>query len=301
MAGMSYRDLHASGELRARAQTLRDWLGHCVVCPHECGTDRLREPGVFCRSTDRARIVSFGPHFGEEAPLVGAGGSGTIFFGRCNLHCAYCQNADISQRDAGEEVPARELAAIMLQVQAMGCENVNLVSPTHFTPQIVDALDLAAASGLHLPIVWNTGTYERVETLRMLDGVVDVYLPDTKYADDDVAMRLSGITGYAERMRTALREMQRQVGVLVTDGCGVAVRGLMVRHLVLPAGLAGTARTLRFIAEELSPDTYVNVMGQYWPAHRAREHADVDRRVTPAEVAEARRLGREAGLRRLAT
>jgi putative pyruvate formate lyase activating enzyme len=230
---------------------------------------------------------------------VGGGGSGTIFFGRCNLRCAYCQNADISQRDAGDEVSADELAGVMLEVQAMGCENVNLVSPTHFTPQILDALDRAAARGLRVPLVWNTGTYERLETLRLLDGVVDVYLPDAKYADPQVARRLSGIAEYPRVMRDALREMHRQVGDLVTDESDVALRGIMVRHLVLPGGMAGTAAIMRFIADELSTDTYVNVMGQYRPSHQAHRHPVLTRPVSRDEVAGARRLAREAGLRRV--
>ncbi len=297
---MRYTDLHASGELRRRADKLLLWLRRCVVCPHECGSDRTREPGAFCRAGARARIASFGPHFGEEPPLVGYGGSGTIFFNRCNLRCVYCQNYDISQTDAGEEVSADELARIMLRIQEMGCENINFVSPTHYTPQIVDALDRAAARGLHIPIVWNTGAYERLATLRMLNGIVDIYLPDTKYADPAIGKRLSGIDDYPQYMRAALREMHRQVGDLVTDERGVAVRGLMVRHLVLPEGLAGTAETMRFIAEELSPYTYVNVMGQYRPVHRAREFPEIARRVTASEITEALRLAREAGLRRLA-
>lgn len=298
---MSYAELHASGELRRRADEALSWLARCVVCPHECGTDRTREPGAFCRTGARARVASFGPHFGEEPPLVGTGGSGTVFFARCNLHCVYCQNHDISQRDAGVEVSPGELAAVMLELQEMGCENVNLVSPTHVTPQILDAVDLAAARGLRVPLVWNSGACERLETLRLLDGVVDVYLPDSKYADPEVGERLSGIREYPAVMRAALREMQRQVGELVTDARGVAVRGLMVRHLVLPGGLAGTAETMRFVAGELSPDTYVNVMGQYRPEHRAREHPDLARRVTAAEVGEAVRLARAVGLRRVTT
>jgi putative pyruvate formate lyase activating enzyme len=297
---MHYTNLQVSGELRRRSREAGLWLQHCMVCPHECGTDRTKEAGAFCRATDRVRIVSFGPHFGEECPLVGKRGSGTIFFGRCNLRCVYCQNYDISQSDSGQEVSATDLANIMIQVQEMGCENINLVSPTHYTPQILDALDLAARQGLHLPLVWNTGTFERMETLQLLDGVVDVYLPDTKYADPLVAKRLSGTSDYPQRMREALREMHRQVGDMVTDVHGVAVRGIMVRHLVLPGGLAGTADTMRFISEELSPDTYVNVMGQYHPEYRAGEYPEIARFVTVEEVAEAVRLAREAGLSRLA-
>jgi putative pyruvate formate lyase activating enzyme len=296
---MRYTDLQVSGELRRRAEVMDSWLQHCVVCPHQCGTDRTKEAGAICQATDRIRVVSFGPHFGEERPLVGQGGSGTVFFGRCNLHCVYCQNYDISQSDAGEVIAPEDLADIMLQVQEMGCENINLVSPTHFTPQILKALDLAAKRGLHLPLVWNTGTFERLATLRLLEGVVDIYLPDTKYADPLVAERLSGAPEYPRRMHEALREMHRQVGDLVTDNRGVAVRGIMVRHLVLPGGLAGTADTMRFIAEELSPGTYVNVMGQYHPEFRAGEYPEIARLVTVEEVAEAVRLARAAGLNRL--
>lgn len=299
LIGMRYTDLHAIGGLRRRAKEANLWLRHCVVCPHECGTDRTCDPGAFCRATDRARVASFGPHFGEEPPLVGRGGSGTIFFSRCSLRCVYCQNYDISQTDAGEEISAVDLADIMLQVQSMGCENINLVSPTHYTPQILDALDLAAERGLHVPVVWNTGTFERLATLQLLDGVVDVYLPDTKYSDPQVAQRLSGAADYAQRMRTALAEMHRQVGELVTDERGVARRGLMVRHLVLPGGLAGTAETMRFIAEQISPDTYVNVMGQFRPTYQAYRYPEIARPVSVEEVAEGMRLAREAGLRRL--
>jgi putative pyruvate formate lyase activating enzyme len=298
---MRYIDLHASGELRGRADEALSWLTYCVVCPHECGTDRTREPGAFCRARARARVVSYGPHFGEEAPLVRHGGSGTIFFARCNLRCVYCQNHDISQADSGDEVTAAELAGIMLELQEMGCENVNLVSPTHIAPQILDALDLAAGRGLVVPVVWNTGTYERLETLRLLDGAVDVYLPDAKYADAAIARRFSGIPDYTRQMREGLREMHRQVGDLVTDERGVAVRGLMIRHLALPGGLSGTAETMRFVAEELSPATYVNVMGQYRPAYRAGEHPELARRVTGEEVAEGVLLARAAGLRRVVT
>jgi putative pyruvate formate lyase activating enzyme len=296
---MRYTDLQASGELKRRAGVMGSWLHHCVICPHQCGTDRTKEAGAFCQATDQVRVVSFGPHFGEERPLVGKGGSGTIFFGRCNLRCVYCQNYDISQVESGEKFSPEDLAHIMLQVQGMGCENINLVSPTHFTPQILTALDLAAERGLNLSLVWNTGTFERLSVLRFLEGVVDIYLPDTKYADPSVALRLSAAADYPRRMREALREMHRQVGDLVTDHRDIAVHGIMIRHLVLPGGLAGTAETMRFIAEELSPNTYVNIMGQYHPEYRAGEYPEINRFVTVKEVAEAVRLARAAGLRRL--
>ena len=222
-----------------------------------------------------ARVASYGPHFGEEAPLVGRGGSGTIFFAGCNLACVFCQNHDISQpgRDHPEwdEGPER-IAAMMLSLQSAGCENINLVSPSHVVPQIVEAVALAAAGGLRLPLVYNSGGYDAVHTLRQLEGVVDIYMPDLKYSDDKVGQPLSGVHDYVARSRAAVLEMHRQVGDLDLDDQGVARRGLLVRHLVLPGGLAGTAGVARFLAEEVSPDTYINVMDQYHPAHLVARH-----------------------------
>lgn len=295
-----YTDLHAAGELRRRALSALAALSACELCPHRCRVDRTRGERGVCRTGALARVASAGPHYGEEAPLVGRGGSGTIFFAGCTMRCVFCQNADISQTDAGEEVSAEELASIMLDLERAGCENINLVSPTHVTPQILAALDVAVGQGLSVPLVWNTGGYERGETLTLLDGVVDIYLPDAKYASEEVARRLSGVRDYPAHMRAALVEMHRQVGELSLDERRVAVRGLMVRHLVLPGGLAGTAEIARFIAEEISPDTYVNVMGQYRPCYRAHAHLPLARRVTREEVAEAMRAARAAGLTRLA-
>lgn len=245
-------------------------------------------------------MASAGPHFGEEPPLVGTGGSGTVFLAWCNLHCVYCQNADISHLGHGEEISERELAEIFLGMQRSGCENLNLVTPTHYTPQILSALDLACTEGLDLPLVWNTGGYESLPTLALLDGVVDVYMPDIKYADPQTALRLSGAADYPERSFAAVREMHRQVGDLLTDRRGVALRGLLVRHLVLPGGLAGTPEVVRFLAEEISPDTYVNVMAQYRPCYRAAEFPELSRRPTAVELESALGEARRAGLHRLA-
>ena len=295
-----YTDLHHSGELARRAARARESLAACELCGHRCGIDRLSGQTGLCRTGAVARVASFGPHFGEEAPLVGSGGSGTVFFVSCNLACVYCQNWDISQLPSGREVSARGLATIMLGLEESGCENVNLVSPTHVTPMALEALDLAAGDGLTVPLVWNTGTYETPETLELLDGVVDVYLADAKYADAEVAERLSGAADYAYVMREALVEMHRQVGDLVTGEGGVAERGLMVRHLVLPDDLAGSAETMRFIAREVSEATYVNVMAQYRPSFHADEHPEIARRITGEELAAARETARKAGLSRVA-
>jgi putative pyruvate formate lyase activating enzyme len=326
----AYLPLHASGELAARAERARSRLRRCVLCPRECRVNRLAGELGECRTGVLARVEGFGPHFGEEAPLVGRGGSGTIFFAGCNLTCVFCQNHEISQpasdqglsiagdgsdgaaapgpaagrRPRWEEPPER-LAGMMLELQAAGCENINLVSPTHVVPQILEGLVLAVDGGLRLPLVYNTGGYDALSTLRLLDGVVDIYMPDMKYADDCVGERLSGVPDYALRNREAVLEMYRQVGDLKVDdrrgmaGCGVAGRGLLVRHLVLPGGLAGTAEVARFLAAEVSPRTYINVMDQYQPAHQAASYPEISRHPTAPEYETAVQLVLSAGLWRL--
>jgi putative pyruvate formate lyase activating enzyme len=241
---------------------------------------------------------SFGPHFGEEAPLVGRGGSGTVFFTHCNLRCVFCQNWEISHGGVGHEVEPEELASAMLELQFGGCHNVNLVSPTHVVPQILAALAPAVEAGFSLPLVYNSGGYDSPETLRLLDGVVDIYMPDMKYADDAVAARLSGVAGYPSVNRAAVREMYRQVGNLALDRRGIAMRGLIVRHLVLPNGLAGTPSIVRFLAGELSADVYLNLMDQYRPAFEARRDPAIARPLTRAEFARAIDDARRAGLHR---
>jgi putative pyruvate formate lyase activating enzyme len=271
----------------------------CTCCGCLCKVNRnLGKLGV-CHTGAQARVSSFGPHPGEEEVLSGWRGSGTIFFSRCNLRCQFCQNHEISQADAGNEVSAQELAAMMLSLQAMGCHNINLVSPTHGIAPIIEAVALAARQGLRLPLVYNTGGYDSVEGLRLLDGVVDIYMPDMKYSNAQTALRYSKVARYPEVNHAALREMHRQVGDLVLDERGLAQRGLLVRHLVLPNGLAGSAEIMHFLAEEISRDTYVNIMAQYHPAYRAREYSSLNKRVKAEEVEEAKRLAREAGLRRI--
>jgi putative pyruvate formate lyase activating enzyme len=296
---MRYTELALTAELADRAEAAAAMLAACMICPQACGVDRLRGERGHCRAGGKAAVSSFGPHFGEERPLVGRGGSGTIFFAYCNLKCVFCQNYDISHLGRGEEMTAEELAQVMLSLQESGCENINFVTPTHFVPQILAALVPAAKQGLTVPLVYNCGSYECPDTLKLLDGVIDIYLPDTKYSDPEIAQRYSGVENYPAWMFESLREMYRQVGDLVVDGRGVAVRGLMVRHLVLPGGLAGTAEVLRFIATELSPHTYINLMDQYRPAYRAAEYPEINRRLYSQEFREAEAFAKDLGLTRV--
>ena len=294
----AYLALYRSGELRRRVAQAREHLHACDFCGHACGVDRFRQVGQ-CRTGVQAVVSSFGPHFGEEAPLRGTGGSGTIFFAWCNLRCQYCQNYDISQLGQGQTVEAETLAGMMLSLQERGCHNINLVSPTHVTVPILEALLIAVESGLRLPLVWNTGGYDAMPALRLLDGIVDIYMPDMKYADSQIARRYSQVDNYPQVNQAAVREMHRQVGDLVMDRRGIAMRGLLVRHLVLPAGLAGSDKIAAFLATEISKDTYINVMDQYRPCYRAHQLPPLDRPITPEEYAQALSAARQAGLYRL--
>ncbi|MFY9399532.1 MAG: radical SAM protein [Desulfomonilia bacterium] len=295
----SYRKTHASGELAARAEHALASLEACRICPRRCGVDRIHDETGFCRTGRYASVASFGAHFGEEAPLVGTGGSGTIFFCSCNLLCTFCQNYDISHFRAGAEVGPGELADMMLSLQESGCHNVNLVTPSHVVPQILEALPLAVEKGLEVPLVYNTGGYDSVETIELLDGIVDIYMPDFKFWDGKPAEELCSAPDYPVRAREALKEMHAQVGDLTLDSRGTAVRGLLVRHLVMPGGMAGTAEIMSFIAREISPETYVNVMDQYRPCHLACRDGRIDRGITAGEYAQALQSASCAGLRRL--
>ncbi|MCR4424684.1 MAG: radical SAM protein [Firmicutes bacterium] len=296
----SYVGLASSGALAVRRDRAWERLHVCDLCAHECGVDRLAGKLGVCRSDETVQISNYGPHFGEERPLVGTRGSGTIFFAGCNLRCVFCQNWDISHMRFGRTVSPSELADIMLELEETGCHNINLVTPTHYMPHILSALVIAAEQGLELPIVYNCGGYESLEALSLLDGIVDIYMPDVKYSDPETGLRFSKARDYPDVVRASLKEMHRQVGDLMIDEDGIAWRGLLVRHLVLPERLAGTAEIVRFIAEELSPDTYINIMAQYRPEFRAREHPPLDRAITRGEYEEAIRLAREAGLHRFA-
>jgi len=291
----AYLDL-SSAELTDRIDAARSLLSPCSVCPRNCAVDRLSNKTGACRTGERAIISSFNPHFGEEAPLVGRGGSGTIFFANCNLKCIFCQNFEISQLGEGEPVEPDKIATIMLYLQRLGCENINFVSPTHVVPQILSALPNAIERGLRLPLVYNTGGYDSIATLKLLDGIVDIYMPDMKYADNATAKKLSGIDDYVERNRAAVIEMHRQVGDLQINEDGIATRGLLVRHLVLPEGLAGTDETTRFIAQRVSKDTYINLMDQYRPCYKADTVAALRRGITRREYEEAVQIASRNGL-----
>ncbi|HOQ04977.1 MAG TPA: radical SAM protein [Anaerohalosphaeraceae bacterium] len=282
--------------LAEKAKILQDNLGRCTLCPRRCGVNRLAGQKGYCGTGARPVISSFGPHFGEESVLVGHGGSGTVFFTSCNLRCVYCQNYDISQLHQGEEITIEELAEIFLRLQARGCVNINLVTPTHQIAAIVPALLKAKDEGLHLPIVYNTGGYDLPETLAMLDGLIDIYMPDMKYADSSTAARYSDAPDYPQVNQAAVRQMHRQVGDLVIEN-GLAVRGLLIRHLVLPGGLAGSEQIFDFLAEHISPHTAVNVMDQYHPCFRADEYPPLNRRPTKPEYETALACASRKGLR----
>ena len=243
-------------------------------------------------------VSSVFPHFGEEPPLVGYFGSGTIFLTHCNLRCIFCQNYDISHGGQGKEVTTNEFADYMIYLQRLGCHNINFVTPTHFTSQIISTLPKAIEMGLELPLVWNCGGYESVEVIKLLDGIVDIYMPDFKYSSSPSAKKYSKAPDYPDIVKEILREMHRQVGVLKMDNRGIAYRGLLIRHLIMPDGIAGTREAMEFIAKELSPDSYVNIMDQYRPCYKAFEHPEIDRRITTEEYEDAVRFAREAGLHR---
>jgi putative pyruvate formate lyase activating enzyme len=295
----AYLRLLRSGELKERVAQAYPHLSVCDVCARGCRVDRRAGQVGVCRTGEQAKVSSYGPHLGEEDPLRGWRGSGTIFFTRCNLKCQFCQNYDISQTDAGHAVEPEDLASIMLDLQAQGCHNVNLVSPSHVVPQIIAATLMAAQAGLRLPLVYNTGGYDSMAMLGLLDGVVDIYMPDMKFADAETARRYSKVANYPRVNQAAVREMHRQVGDLQIDESGLATRGLLVRHLVLPGDLAGTGEIVRFLAGQISPNTYLNLMDQYRPAYKARHFLELNRGISVQEYAAAVRLAEEAGLRRL--
>ncbi|MDK2934305.1 MAG: putative pyruvate formate lyase activating enzyme [Clostridiales bacterium] len=271
--------------------------GKCNLCPHECGINRKEKLG-FCRASDKVLVASYGPHFGEETPLVGRNGSGTIFFGYCNMRCVFCQNCELSFGGEGEIIPNEDLAQIMLTLQNhYRCHNINFVTPTHFVPNILEALSIAAEKGLHLPLVYNCGGYEKLETLILLDGIIDIYMPDFKYHLAERGEKYSKVKHYPQKVKSALKEMDRQVGGLKTDKNGIAYRGLLIRHLMMPGGLEDTKKILKFIKEALSPDCLVNLMQQYYPAHQAFKYEELAKRLEPQEYKEAFIFAEELGLR----
>jgi putative pyruvate formate lyase activating enzyme len=284
---MNYLDLYQSGELLRRVRENYRRLKACDICPHDCGVDRIRGEKGFCGAGLLPRIASANVHNGEEPPISGTRGSGTVFLSGCSLNCLFCQNFPISQQGNGVELTTRSLADRMLRLQKQGVHNINFVTPSHYLPQILAALWLAIPAGFRLPLVWNSSGYEKLDALRLLDGVVDIYLPDMKYADDETALRISSISNYRAVNRAALLEMLRQVGHLQLDQQGLAVKGLIIRHLVLPNGAAGTRETLGWIASHLGTETHISLMRQYFPAHHAPATPGLDRKISDDEYDEA--------------
>jgi len=297
----AYLRLYESVELDRRVAEGLASLENCRVCPRDCDVDRLHDKFAVCKTGRYAIVSSHFAHFGEEDCLRGRYGSGTIFFSGCNLRCVFCQNFDISWEVHGRAVPPERLAEMMLELQEQGCHNINFVTPEHVVPQILEALPLAIERGLRLPLVYNTSAYDSMESLRLLDGVVDIYMPDFKWWDAEMARVYSKAPNYPEVARRTIREMHRQVGELVLDDRGLAVRGVILRHLVMPGSIVGTKEICEWIARELSPDTYVNLMPQYYPAGKVGPtlYAEINRGIDSREYAEALELAWAAGLRRL--
>ncbi|MBM4160800.1 MAG: radical SAM protein [Ignavibacteria bacterium] len=295
-----YLKLHKTGELKRRGEKLWKVMEECRLCPRECGANRLKGERGLCQASSQLEIASYHPHFGEERPLVGTGGSGTIFFTNCSLRCVFCINWEISQGGEGTARSVEEFANMMLDLQRRGCHNINIVTPTHYPAHILLALDIAAAKGLRLPLVYNTCGWERLDVLKVLDGVVDIYLPDFKYARSEMASKYSsGADTYAEFTKSALLEMHRQVGVARPARDGLMYRGLMIRHLVMPNDVSGTKEVIEWIASNLPKDTYLNIMSQYRPMYKAFDYPEIARRLTHEEYANAVRWAREAGLTNL--
>jgi putative pyruvate formate lyase activating enzyme len=295
----SYLNTYKDSTLQERIESGLSILENCRLCPRQCEVNRLEGELGFCKTGRKAVVSSYSPHFGEEDPLVGQEGSGTIFMTHCNLGCAFCQNYEISHLSQGVEVSAADLAQIMLTLQRRGCHNINFVTPTHMVPQILEALPEAIEGGLKVPLVYNCGGYEEVDTLRLLDGIFDIYMPDFKFWDSEVAARFCSAPDYFEKACAAIREMHQQVGDLTMDQEGIAQRGLLVRHLVMPEGLAGTRELMGFLANEISKDTYVNVMSQYRPCGEAHNFPELRRSITAGEFRDAVSMAQEQGIHRL--
>lgn len=293
----AYIQLYETGSLEKRAAAAYEMLRECNLCPRECGVDRLQGEKGFCKSDARVMISSVGPHFGEEPPLVGRHGSGTIFFTNCNLGCVFCQNHDISHQGRGKKIETDELADAMIALQDMGCHNINFVTPTHYIPQILASLLIAVKNGLHVPLVYNCGGYESIDALKLLDGVFDIYMPDMKYGNNDAGEKYSRAPNYFDAMTAAVSEMHRQVGDLAVNSQGISERGLLIRHLVLPGDLAGTRKIMEYIAR-LSKNSYVNIMAQYRPEYRSLKYPELSRRISSQEFKDAISLAESVGLSR---
>lgn len=291
-----YIKAHHDGTLRKKADQLYQALANCAICPRNCRIDRLRGQIGFCRTAKQARVFSYFAHHGEEPALSGKNGSGTIFFSQCNLRCVYCQNHEFSQEVKGREVSEEELASFMLELQQEGCHNINFVTPTHVIPQILKALSLAVEKGLKIPLVYNSSGYDSLDTLRLLDGIFDIYLPDARYADCENSLKYSQAKDYPQINKEALREMHRQVGIAQLNPDEIIEKGLIVRHLVLPNKLSGTGEIMAFIARELGQDTCISLMSQYFPCHKAKDYPELTRRLTMEEYQEAMDIMHSHGL-----
>jgi len=285
-----YLETFKNGKLKKVAHALFDSLQSCVICPRLCSVNRLENKIGFCQTGKLAKVYSFMAHHGEEPPISGNRGSGTIFFSYCNMSCVYCQNYEFSQLGKGAEYTVNQLAELMLNLQGLGCHNINLVTPTHVLPQILLSLELAVTQGLKIPLVYNTSGYELTSTIELLDGIVDIYLADMRYADSAISQRLSKAIDYPQRNQAAVKEMYRQVGGAKFNNAGLMKKGLIIRHLVLPNQCSGTDKIMRFIAEEISKDTYVSLMSQYLPYYKASSFIEVSRRLKAPEYAEAKNI-----------
>jgi len=286
----SYLKAFESGKLKETATRLFDSLVSCAICPRKCKVNRLENEAGFCKTGRLAGVYSFFCHHGEEPPVSGTKGSGTIFFSHCNMGCVYCQNYEFSQLGKGREYAFEELAGVMLKLQNAGCHNINLVTPTHVLPQILKSLESAISQGLKIPLLYNTSGYELTEIIKLLDGIVDIYLPDMRYADSAASKKLSQTLDYPRYNQDAVKEMYRQVGTAEFDADGLIIRGLIIRHLVLPNHASGTDKIMRFIAEEISKDTYISLMSQYLPYHKASGYPEISRRLRKEEYEEAKKI-----------
>lgn len=294
----SYLNL-SKKELEAKTEKLFKKLENCEICPQKCQVNRLKNEKGFCQLGNLPMVSSYHPHFGEESVLVGTYGSGTIFFTSCNLACVYCQNYDISQLRIGEIISFEKLAKAMINLQNLGCHNINFVTPTPQIPQIVKALSIAIKRGLKIPLVYNTNSYDLVEILKLLDGIIDIYLPDAKYSNNEIALKYSQVPNYFEIMKKAIKEMWQQVGDLVINDEGIAVKGLLVRHLVLPNNLAGSEKIFEFLAKEVSVNTFINIMDQYYPCYKASHYPELKRKITPEEYKKTIELAKKFNLKKI--
>lgn len=294
----SYLNL-SKKELETKTEKLFKKLENCEICPRKCRVNRLKNEKGFCQLGNLPMVSSYHPHFGEESVLVGTHGSGTIFFTSCNLACVYCQNYDISQLRIGEIISFEELAEAMINLQNLGCHNINFVTPTPQVPQIVKALSIAIKRGLKIPLVYNTNSYDSVEILKLLDGIIDIYLPDAKYSNNEIALNYSQVPNYFEIMKKAIKEMWQQVGNLIINDEGIAVKGLLVRHLVLPNNLAGSEKIFEFLAKEVSVNTFINIMDQYYPCYKASHYPELKRKITQEEYKKTIELAKKFNLKKI--